>query len=194
MHRLIWGFAGRTYHILGNLMPRLICSIHLLASENFQNISLQFGKFLIFPWHFLKQPNYCLILIFIVVPWQFILIHDRYQQLIEKMQRIKSKIILRHMTWFISQMISFLLNSGKCTKILTLVACQNAWTNIWRSSLTRLFPVCHCDKHFVNSSHENQHFICKQKEKSVQNFRTFSIPVLWHNQDFFCTHRHFCLL
>ena len=24
MHRLIWGFAGRTYHIVGNLMSRLI--------------------------------------------------------------------------------------------------------------------------------------------------------------------------
>ena len=23
MRRLIWGFAGRTYHIVGNLMPRL---------------------------------------------------------------------------------------------------------------------------------------------------------------------------
>ena len=23
MHRLIWGFAGRTYHIIGNLMSRL---------------------------------------------------------------------------------------------------------------------------------------------------------------------------
>ena len=25
MHRLVWAFAGRTYHIVGNLMPRLIC-------------------------------------------------------------------------------------------------------------------------------------------------------------------------
>ena len=23
MRRLVWGFAGRTYHIVGNLMPRL---------------------------------------------------------------------------------------------------------------------------------------------------------------------------
>ena len=30
MHRLIWGFAGRTYHIVGNLMPRLI---YLLYSK-----------------------------------------------------------------------------------------------------------------------------------------------------------------
>ena len=26
-------------------------------------------------------------------------------------------------------------------------------------------PLCHSDKHFVNSSPDNQHFICKQEEE-----------------------------
>ena len=32
MRRLIWGIAGRTYHIAGNLMSRLIC--FLLFAKN----------------------------------------------------------------------------------------------------------------------------------------------------------------
>ena len=35
MRRLIWDFAGRTYHIVGNLMPRLIYFVHVL-SRNYQ--------------------------------------------------------------------------------------------------------------------------------------------------------------
>ena len=46
-----------------------------------------------------------------------------------------------------------------------------------RSSLIRVFPGCYSDKHYVNSSHENQHFIREKKEKSVQNFRTFTFSV-----------------
>ena len=42
MRRLIWGFAGRTYHIVGNLMLRLICYfigfvIQLFISEHMTN-------------------------------------------------------------------------------------------------------------------------------------------------------------
>ena len=41
-----------------------------------------------------------------------------------------------------------------------------------RSSLIRVFPVCYSDKHFVNNSPNKE-----QKEKSVQNFRTFTIEI-----------------
>ena len=33
MRRLIWGFAGRTYHIVGNLMSRLICEYSKTATH-----------------------------------------------------------------------------------------------------------------------------------------------------------------
>ena len=64
---------------------------------------------------------------------------------------------------------------------LTLVACQNGLDKqcrprsdcFWRSSLIWDFPIGCSEKHFVNSSHDKQHFIWEQKEKSVQNFRTF---------------------
>ena len=45
----------------------------------------------------------------------------------------------------------------------------------WRSSLIRVFPVCYCDKHFVNFSLENRHFNWEQKVKSVRNFRTYTV-------------------
>ena len=38
----------------------------------------------------------------------------------------------------------------------------------FRSSLISIFPAWYSDKHFVNSSHENQLFIWEQKEKRVQ--------------------------
>ena len=52
----------------------------------------------------------------------------------------------------------------------------------WRRGLIRVFPVCYSDKHFVNFSPANQYFNWKQKEKSVQNFRTFTVRVNepWH--------------
>ena len=34
-------------------------------------------------------------------------------------------------------------------------------------SLIRVFPDCYSDKHFVNPSPDNRHFIWEQKEKSV---------------------------
>ena len=66
---------------------------------------------------------------------------------------------------------------------LHVVACQNCLNKqrrprsdcFWRSSLIRVFSVCFSDKHFVNSSPENQHFVWEQKGKSVWNFRTFTI-------------------
>ena len=67
-------------------------------------------------------------------------------------------------------------------KFQTLVACQKGLDNqcrprsdcFWRSCLIRVFPVCHADKYFVNSSHNYQHFIWEQKEKSIQNFRKYT--------------------
>ena len=47
----------------------------------------------------------------------------------------------------------------------------------WRSSLIRVFPVCYSNKQFVDSSPHYQHFIWEQKEKSVQNFGTFTVSV-----------------
>ena len=61
-------------------------------------------------------------------------------------------------------------------KFWTLVACQIGQNKQqWRSSLIRVFTVCYLDKHFMNYSPDNQHFIWEQREKSVHNFRTFTI-------------------
>ena len=38
--------------------------------------------------------------------------------------------------------------------------------------------LCYSYKALVDSSHENHHFIGGQKEKGVQNFRTFTVYVL----------------
>ena len=67
-------------------------------------------------------------------------------------------------------------------KFRTLVACQKcpdehcrARSDCFfrRSSLIRVFSVCHPDKNFVNSSPENKYnlFENKQKKKTVRNFR-----------------------
>ena len=47
MRRLIWGFAGRTYHIVGNLMHWLKCNmkLHFFRKSDY---SIQFTK--IFHW------------------------------------------------------------------------------------------------------------------------------------------------
>ena len=45
----------------------------------------------------------------------------------------------------------------------------------WRSSLIRVFHVCYSDNHYVNFSLDNQHFIWKQKEKSIQSFRPLTM-------------------
>ena len=39
----------------------------------------------------------------------------------------------------------------------------------------RVFPVCYCKKHFMNSIPDYQHFIYEQNEKSVRNFGTFTV-------------------
>ena len=53
-------------------------------------------------------------------------------------------------------------------KLGTLVACKKSLNkqgrpNFEEAVLIRVFPVCYSDKHFVNSSHENQHYILDQK-------------------------------
>ena len=48
-------------------------------------------------------------------------------------------------------------------------------SDCWRTCSVRVFPVCYSDNHFVNSTPDNQHFIWDQKEKSDQNFRTFTV-------------------
>ena len=35
--------------------------------------------------------------------------------------------------------------------------------------------ICYPGKHFDNHRPHNQHFICEQKNRSVQNFRTFTV-------------------
>ena len=67
-------------------------------------------------------------------------------------------------------------------KFRTLIACQNGLDKrrprsdcFWSSSLIRILPICYSDKRFANSSPENQHFISEWKEKSVRNFRTFTV-------------------
>ena len=63
---------------------------------------------------------------------------------------------------------------GKYFKIsdkLSDKQCRPGSDCFFRSSLIRDFPVP--DMHFVNSSHDNEHFIWEhKKEKSVENFRT----------------------
>ena len=51
-----------------------------------------------------------------------------------------------------------------------------------QSDQIRAFPVCYSDKHFVNSipdTHDNQHFIWEQEEKSVPNFRKFTMLIFY---------------
>ena len=70
-------------------------------------------------------------------------------------------------------------------KFRTLATCRKRPRQIgrprsdcfWRSSLIRVFSICYSDKKFVNSSPEIKNFIWEQKEKSVQNFKTFT--VIW---------------
>ena len=68
-------------------------------------------------------------------------------------------------------------------KFQTGVGCQKSLDKqcrprsdcFFRSSLIRVFPVCHSHKYFVNFSPDNQPFHYEQKRRSVQNFRTFNI-------------------
>ena len=46
------------------------------------------------------------------------------------------------------------------------------------NGLKQLYNVCNSDKHFVNSSLENQHFIWEKNGKSVQTIRTFTMSCL----------------
>ena len=79
---------------------------------------------------------------------------------------------------------------GKCLIFWTPVACWKSQDKqhrprsdcFWTSSLIRVFPVCYYDKHYANSSPENQHFIWDKKEKNVCNFRTFTVNFLNSNE------------
>ena len=64
------------------------------------------------------------------------------------------------------------------SKFLKLLAKQGRLRSdcFWRSSLIRVLSVCYFDKHFVNSSPENQQFIWAQNlEKSVWNFWIYAV-------------------
>ena len=64
MHRLIWGLAGRTYHIVGNLMSQLIWfwkRCHLMASilrYQKKNYFINSESSLLPPNKFLLHPTY----------------------------------------------------------------------------------------------------------------------------------------
>ena len=60
---------------------------------------------------------------------------------------------------------------GNCSKILNTRPRYTTQTEI----RLLVLPVCYSDKHFVSSSPDNHYFIGEQKEKSVQNFRTFTV-------------------
>ena len=49
-----------------------------------------------------------------------------------------------------------------------------------QSDQDRIFLVCYSDKHFINSSHDKEYFVCEKKVKSVQNFRTFTVILPQH--------------
>ena len=46
-----------------------------------------------------------------------------------------------------------------------------------RSSLIRVYPVCYLDKHFVNSSPDNQHFIWEQNRKVFELLQTVQTQI-----------------
>ena len=47
----------------------------------------------------------------------------------------------------------------KVLKFQTLSSCLLKRPTLKHHSLIKVFPVCYSDKHFVNSSPENQHFV-----------------------------------
>ena len=76
-------------------------------------------------------------------------------------------------------------------KFGTQVACQKCLDKqcrprsdcFWRSSLIRVCTVCYSDKHFVNSSPDNKHFIWQQKEKCLKfyNFCEINVYGMWYS-------------
>ena len=60
-------------------------------------------------------------------------------------------------------------------KFRTLVACQKGLDKQCRPISGQGLPLF--DKHFVNFRPDNQHFIREEKEKSVWNFRTYSLSI-----------------
>ena len=79
---------------------------------------------------------------------------------------------------------------GKCSKILNTYClpvgldkwCRPRSDCFWRSSMIRYSLFVILISNFVNSSPENHHPIWGQKEKSVRNFRTFSLIIKWYSQ------------
>ena len=73
--------------------------------------------------------------------------------------------------------------NGSCTKIMNTTCmpkrpihtAQIQIRLLLRSSLIWVLTVCYSDKHFLISSPDNQQFIRGKKEKTVQNFRTFTV-------------------
>ena len=115
--------------------------------------------------------------------------------------------------FFLHEKYTLYLNYGKCSKISITSSlqkrprqtvqtleqqCRHRSDCFWRSSLIRVFPVCYSEKHFVNSSPENQHFNWERKEKSVKNFRTFTVTgTLYlpnsYSSNIFCLENVLCL-
>ena len=76
------------------------------------------------------------------------------------------------------------IENGICSKISNTTWLQKGPCKQCKTSADpaqtqhRVFPFCYSDNIFENSSPENQHFIWKQKVKSVWNFRTLTHSLL----------------
>ena len=119
-----------------------------------------FTCLLLFLFYYFVAFSFIILLDKIVIWWQMYRLTDRYQA-----------------DYYTINVLKF----------QTLVACQNGQDKQGRlksdwSSLIRFFSVCYLDKHFVNSSPDNQHFIWEQKEKSVRNLKTYTISLDLVNQ------------
>ena len=73
--------------------------------------------------------------------------------------------------------IVFLLVNYMDFFLSCLVLCASSVRQASEEAVLSVFTVCYSDKHFVNSSHGNPHFILGQKEESVRNFRAVTIVI-----------------
>ena len=65
------------------------------------------------------------------------------------------------------------------TKCYICKQCRPRSDCSWRSSLIRVFTVCHSIKHFKRQMHKKQNLRQKSMEESVRNFRTFTVQLFY---------------
>ena len=126
-----------------------------IKAENFTLFS-NFGSLL-----FLTSSYYWLILVCLVSIWVLSVVSEHYD-IFAIMLEWGSLKILASITQAVERI------NSRCYRFQTVFACINGIDKQRRprsrSCLIRVFPVCHSDKHFVNSSLDNPNFIWEQKE------------------------------